>query len=301
MTSDSAALERALSAIQIRSGQARFTTLPPGALAWPGNGAMMFTYVISGEVTVPSLRAACALDPADESIASVSGARTLIAGDAFLCTEAMKEPLTSTSGALLVTADLDVSWPVTVARPPAVVYVKDFAAHEPAAADLALRIAPPHPEADAARSGDLVICRMMMATVVLSFIRAWSASGCAPPSWPGAHGDVFLDRVVQAVANDPGSAWTLDELASVGAMSRTVLVERFREVLGVTPGAFVTDTRMLRARAMLEEGRSVSETSRALGYASDEGFSRAFRRHSGVIPSRWREHVRSRALGGIGA
>ncbi|MCE7483253.1 MULTISPECIES: AraC family transcriptional regulator [Microbacterium] len=34
--------------------------------------------------------------------------------------------------------------------------------------------------------------------------------------------------------------------------------------------------------------RRVSDTARELGYASDEGFSRAFRRHVGVTPSAWR-------------
>jgi len=42
------------------------------------------------------------------------------------------------------------------------------------------------------------------------------------------------------------------------------------------------------AKRMLDAGRSVSDISRALGYASDEGFSRAFRRRTGMTPSSWR-------------
>ena len=94
--------------------------------------------------------------------------------------------------------------------------------------------------------------------------------------------------MVAAINDAPGKDWTLDALASLGAMSRTVFAERFRTVIGQSPATYVTDVRMRRAKELLDAGRSVSETSRELGYASDEGFSRAFRRHTGVVPSVWR-------------
>jgi AraC-like DNA-binding protein len=53
---------------------------------------------------------------------------------------------------------------------------------------------------------------------------------------------------------------------------------------------------MQHAKDMLESGASVSETSRALGYGSDEGFSRAFRRHTGMAPSLWRARASAAAL-----
>jgi AraC-like DNA-binding protein len=71
-------------------------------------------------------------------------------------------------------------------------------------------------------------------------------------------------------------------------MSRSVFAERFREAFGRSPGGYVTDARVHRAKELLEAGESVSEVSRTLGYASDEGFRRAFRRVTGVAPSRWR-------------
>ena len=76
-------------------------------------------------------------------------------------------------------------------------------------------------------------------------------------------------------------------------MSRSVFAERFRSALGRSPAHYVTEVRMGAAKGMLDAGRSVSETSRTLGYASDEGFSRAFRRATGVTPSAWRMSRRS--------
>lgn len=58
--------------------------------------------------------------------------------------------------------------------------------------------------------------------------------------------------------------------------------------IGRSPASYVTEVRMQSAKRMLEKGRAVSETSRSLGYSSDEGFSRAFRRATGMTPSAWR-------------
>ncbi|KJC64698.1 hypothetical protein TZ00_07455 [Agreia bicolorata] len=138
------------------------------------------------------------------------------------------------------------------------------------------------------KSGDPVICRMMAATLLLTLIRAWAANECAPEGWPSLSTDPFLDRVVDAIHDEPGREWTVESLANVAVMSRSAFAARFRAVVGQSPANYVTDVRMVAAKRMLDAGRSVSETSRELGYASDEGFSRAFRRNSGVTPSAWR-------------
>jgi AraC-like DNA-binding protein len=170
-----------------------------------------------------------------------------------------------------------------------VVFVSDFAHVEPAAAALATHLGPSASGPDAARSGDSVICRIMVRTVLLAAIRAWAADTAV---WPPRAEDPFLDRVAAAIASEPGRAWTADEMASLAAMSRSVFAERFRAAFGRSPGGYVTDARMHRAKEMLEAGESVTEVSRALGYASDEGFRRAFRRVAGVAPSEWRATVR---------
>lgn len=77
-------------------------------------------------------------------------------------------------------------------------------------------------------------------------------------------------------------------LASIGAMSRSTFAERFRSTVGRSPADYVTEVRVDAAKRMLEAGRSVSDVSRELGYTSDEGFSRAFRRRTGQTPSSWR-------------
>lgn len=70
-------------------------------------------------------------------------------------------------------------------------------------------------------------------------------------------------------------------------MSRSSFAERFRSALGRSPADYVTEVRIEAAKRMLDAGRPVSEVSRELGYASGEGFSRAFRRRTGLAPSSW--------------
>jgi AraC-like DNA-binding protein len=129
---------------------------------------------------------------------------------------------------------------------------------------------------------------MMVTTVLLSVIRAWAANGCAPQGWPSLSRDPYLDRVVEAIHEQPGGDWTVERLAGVGAMSRSTFAERFRATIGRSPADYVTEVRVEAAKRMLDAGRAVSEISRELGYASDEGFSRAFRRRTGMTPSSWR-------------
>jgi AraC-like DNA-binding protein len=180
---------------------------------------------------------------------------------------------------------------------PDVALVRDFAHHEPAAAALASQVgvdltALPLDDAKieaAGRDGDAVICRMMANTVLVSVIRAWAAHGCAPAGWPARTHDPFLERVIEAIHAAPGKDWSVEGLASVGAMSRTVFAERFRAAFGTSPASYVTEVRIRAAQDRLVLGCLVSEISRDLGYSSDEGFSRAFRRRTGQTPTAWRE------------
>lgn len=180
---------------------------------------------------------------------------------------------------------------------PDVALVRDFAHHEPAAAALAAQVgidltALPVDVAAleaAGRDGDAVICRMMANTVLASVIRAWAAHGCAPAGWPARTSDPFLEKVIDAIHAAPGNDWSVEGLASVGAMSRTVFAERFRAAFGTSPASYVTEVRIRAAQDRLVLGCLVSEISRDLGYSSDEGFSRAFRRRTGQTPTAWRE------------
>lgn len=286
VTIDPATLQDVLSSLDVQLRETRRETLSAGQQLTFGRGVLTLVYVVDGEVTGDAApETACAVDVAAGSAASLCESRTLLAGDAFLTFGRRPATLTSTSGARLMTAEVQSTSPLASAALPGVIFVAGFARLEPAAAALAAQLGPAG--VATTRAGDPMICRLMVTTVLLSVIRAW-AHDDSPRGWPQRTGDVFLERVAAAVRDDPGRTWTVDRLANIGAMSRTVLTERFRAAYGRSPASYVAEVRMRRAQDLLQAGHTVSETSRALGYASDEGFSRAFRRHVGIVPSSWR-------------
>ena len=278
-------LEDVLASLEVTLGATRRVTVPPGERLGLAPGAVVLVYVVEGAITaLAPCTTACELDlPAGEATA-VRPPRALRAGDALLTFGGQPVEIASRSGAQLTVVEVQLETSACLLPLPELVIAGGFARLEPAAAALAAQLGT---AADGTvRSGDPVICLLMVRTVLLSVVRAW-AFGDTAAALPTT-GDAYLDRVVAAVDSEPGLEWTVDRLASIGAMSRTVLTERFRAAFGRSPAGYVTEVRMRRAKDLLEAGRSVSEASRALGYSSDDGFRRAFRRHVGVVPSQWR-------------
>ena len=295
VTVDADALSHVLGTVDLRVGVARRTSLAAGALLPLPSDAVTLVYIAEGSVHGhPPLGDGCRLDvdPGSRRLTiDPQGRRDrLAAGDAFLLLGGAPFALEAEDDASLMVVDLELADAASQLRAvlPDFLTVTAFDALEPAAAALAENMGLVDPDASPARQGDPLICRMMATTVLLSLIRAWAANGCAPQGWPSLSNDPFLDRVVEAIHEEPGRDWTVERLAGVSAMSRSTFAERFRSAVGRSPADYVTEVRVDAAKRMLDAGRAVSEISRELGYASDEGFSRAFRRRTGMTPSSWR-------------
>lgn len=95
----------------------------------------------------------------------------------------------------------------------------------------------------------------------------------------------------------PEHPWNLKTLAAQAGASRSVFAEAFAEQIGVTPIAFLTRIRMLRAEALIRENRHALTTIAGLcGYRSETSFNRAFSTHAGVSPGAWRRAMRITSL-----
>lgn len=285
--------------MELRLGAMRRVTITRSRPLSLQSGTISLVYVAEGVISGhPPLSRGCTFDvdrvAATVAVAPSAHRDVLVAGDALLTMGDRDMLLESVAGATLVVSDLQLSDTASLrAVLPDVAIVTDFAGLEPAAAALAENMGHGKPGSGRLlRSGDPVICRLMTTTVLLSLIRAWAENGCAPDGWPSRSNDPFLDRVVEAIHEQPGREWTVETLAGLGAMSRSVFAERFHAAFGRSPVSYVTEVRMEVAKRMLDARRSVSDTARELGYSSDEGFSRAFRRATGMTPSAWRANHR---------
>ena len=106
--------------------------------------------------------------------------------------------------------------------------------------------------------------------------------------WFYALADPQVSAAMAAMHADPARRWTLGELASRAAMSRSVFARRFRERVGETPIAYLTRWRMMLAAERLAEGRlPLAEAARSLGYGSENAFNTAFKRVMGCPPRRY--------------
>ncbi len=107
--------------------------------------------------------------------------------------------------------------------------------------------------------------------------------------WIAALHDPVLAPALALLHRAPDRRWTVAELASEVAVSRSLLDERFRQVLGRSPIRYLTEWRMHLAEELLATTDiSVATLARRVGYDSDESFSRAFKRAHGLSPSHWR-------------
>lgn len=97
--------------------------------------------------------------------------------------------------------------------------------------------------------------------------------------------DTRISRAISAMHRSPAQAWTVDLLASEAAMSRSRFAERFQELVGCSPLAYLTEWRMQRARALVESsGLSIQAIAAEVGYRSPAAFSRAFTQMFGEAP-----------------
>ncbi len=107
--------------------------------------------------------------------------------------------------------------------------------------------------------------------------------------WLAGVGDRVVGPALKALHNEPARAWTLEELARAANSSRSVLAERFQQLVGSSPMQYLTQWRMLLAANLLRRSNApLAHIAADVGYQTDTAFSRAFRREFGEPPASWR-------------
>lgn len=131
--------------------------------------------------------------------------------------------------------------------------------------------------------------------VLTEVLRLHLASAPAIDSgWLAALGDPVLAPALAWLHAEPGRHWTVESLAAQVAVSRSLLDQRFRQVLGRSPIRYLTGWRMHLAEDLLATtDLSVAAVAHRVGYDAEEAFSRAFRRTHALPPAAWRQQRRT--------
>lgn len=115
-------------------------------------------------------------------------------------------------------------------------------------------------------------------------------------AWLDALEDARLARVISTVLDRPERPHSLEALAELAGMSRSVFARRFHEGFGRTPMAYVREVRLRGgARLLSQPELSVDAIAARVGFASRSHFSKAFSEQFGCSPTDFRAQAASSA------
>lgn len=135
-----------------------------------------------------------------------------------------------------------------------------------------------------------------LAAALFAMVIRHHLSTCdSPGGLLGALCDPRLGPALAALHAKPANRWQLRQLAALANMSSSAFTKHFRHLLGRSPLQYLAEWRMTCANALLndEPTSSVAQVAASLGYATEAGFRRAFKRFFGVGPG----HIRRQGAG----
>lgn len=146
-------------------------------------------------------------------------------------------------------------------------------------------------ELSADRPGSDAIRARLADAAISMVVRNWAESAPERPAWLRSGADRRILRTMEAIHSDPGHPWTIPKLAALAGMSRTFFIERFTTTVGMPPGRYVAETRMVMASHLLRDSElSLAQIAHRLGYSDTTAFSRAYRNRTGTVPSAVRQN-----------
>ena len=144
-------------------------------------------------------------------------------------------------------------------------------------------------EQGGANQGSVALTRALMTQCIVYLLRHLTEVSDGSLPWLAGLADPNLERAVDAIFERPEAAHTVDSLADVAIMSRSVFAERFRATFGCTPISFLHDIRLRRAGELLRQGdMSIERVAHRVGFNSRSHFSLAFKDHFETSPSAFR-------------
>lgn len=102
--------------------------------------------------------------------------------------------------------------------------------------------------------------------------------------WPNGNMSEILNYIPDHLTED----LSLDSLSAKFFISKPHLCRIFKEYTGFPPGEYIIKSRIMHARRLLQEGKSVQEAGEESGFRSYAHFIRTFRQLVGVSPGRYK-------------
>ncbi|MEM6680140.1 MAG: AraC family transcriptional regulator [Pseudomonadota bacterium] len=144
-------------------------------------------------------------------------------------------------------------------------------------------------ELAAGRLGSGALIAQLTELLLVEALRIHLDKGADSTGWLAGMSDPRIARALARIHASLDCPPAVTQLAETAGMSRSAFVDRFTELMGSGPRAYVLEHRMEAARLLLRDTHlSLAEVSQRVGYDAPEAFSRAFKREIGCAPAAWR-------------
>ena len=142
--------------------------------------------------------------------------------------------------------------------------------------------------------GENVLARLSELMFVEMIRQHLEALPPAEKGWLAGLRDPVVGQALGAMHAQPAADWTVEGLARLTGVSRSVFAERFTGMVGQPPMQYLALWRSQLASRLLADGGQVAEVAAAVGYESEAAFSRAFKKLVGQAPAAWRRSAAAR-------
>lgn len=149
-------------------------------------------------------------------------------------------------------------------------------------------------EADAGRCGRCIALDRLCDLLLVQVLRHVIDRSLANSGMLAGLADARLCKALTLLHDQPQRDWRLEDLAARAGMSRARFAARFKQVVGIAPGEYLTRWRISLAQHLLQQGRPVKEVAGEVGYASPAALGRVFATRTGATPKAW-AHTRNQA------
>jgi len=96
-----------------------------------------------------------------------------------------------------------------------------------------------------------------------------------------------IEQIKKYISTNVEDKMELDDIAKKFYISRYYLSHYFKKETGFTLVQYITNQKIIAAKALLKEGYSVTEVATRLSYNSDSHFISVFKKSSGITPKQY--------------
>jgi AraC-like DNA-binding protein len=151
-------------------------------------------------------------------------------------------------------------------------------------------------EARSPRPGGAGVLAKLAEVLFIEVLRLYmNEENAGRSGWLAAVRDRIVGAALTQLHTRPANAWTVETLARAAGTSRSVLAQRFQQLVGSAPMEYLTQWRMvLAANSLCRSNAPLAQIAEDIGYQTDTAFIRAFRREYGLPPAAWRRQQSTR-------